>query len=248
MAVAAPTRRARPGSAATSTPGSSSTSPSASRGPRPRWRDARLLIGSLLVLLSVVVGARVVAAADASAPWVSVRADLPAGHVLTEADLATTEARFDPEASRHYFRVDSRSALFGRALVLPVTAGTLLPASAVTPAGAPASRVVPVLVQAGRAPALQPGDHVDVYALVKGAQPGADREVLVVAGVEFLGGEVLGSGDTAAQLRVAVSDAVRVVAASRSDRVDLVRVDGPGATAPGSPASGTPTEAPGLGG
>lgn len=244
MAVAAPTRRARPGSAPTPT---AATSPTAARGPRPRWRDARLLVGLLLVLLSVVVGARVVSSAEASASWVSVRADLPAGHVLVEADLATIEARFEPDAGRRYFRADSRAALLGRALVLPVAAGALLPASAVTAAAAPTSRVVPVLVQAGRAPALQPGDHVDVYALVKGAQPGADREVLVVAGVEFLGGEVLGSGDTAAQLRVAVSDAVRLVAASRSDRVDLVRVDGP-AVEPAPAAAGAPTEAPGLGG
>ncbi len=240
MAVAAPTRRPHAGSSPSASP---PASPPAGRGSRPRWRDTRLVVGLLLVLLSVVVGARVVSSADASAPWVAVRTDLPAGHVLTAGDLTTFDARFGADGGRQYFRDESRSALVGRALVRPVTGGTLLPAAAVTAGGAPASRVVPVLVQAGRLPALQPGDHVDVYALVKGAQPGADREVLVVAGVEFLGGEVLGSGDTAAQLRVAVSDAVRVVAASRSDRVDLVRVDGPVAA-----SAAAPTEAPGLGG
>lgn len=37
------------------------SSPAARRIGRPRWRDTRLLAGVLLVLLSVVLGARVVA-------------------------------------------------------------------------------------------------------------------------------------------------------------------------------------------
>jgi hypothetical protein len=165
--------------------------------------------------------------------------------VLTDADLGTASVRLDDASSGRYFRADSRAALVGRALVVPVGAGQLLPADAVTPASAPASRVVPVVVGPGRLPALRPGDRVDVYALVKGSDAGADREVLVVSGVEYLGGEVLGSGGTAVQLRVAVGDAIRVVAASRSERVDLVRVDGSGT---GVPDAGLSTEAPGLGG
>jgi Flp pilus assembly protein CpaB len=202
-------------------------------------------VGVVLVLLSVVAGARLVAAADATDPWVTATAPLPTGHVLTDADLGTASVRLDDASSGRYFRADSRAALVGRALVVPVGAGQLLPADAVTPASAPASRVVPVVVGPGRLPALRPGDRVDVYALVKGSDAGADREVLVVSGVEYLGGEVLGSGGTAVQLRVAVGDAIRVVAASRSERVDLVRVDGSGT---GVPDAGLPTEAPGLGG
>jgi hypothetical protein len=103
-------------------------------------------------------------------------------------------------------------------------------------------------MHAGRLPALRAGDHVDVYALVKGAAAGSDREVLVVGGVEFLSGETLGSGDTSAQLRVSVRDAIRVVAASQSERVDLVRVDGGTASGSGAASAVVPTEAPGLGG
>lgn len=237
MATAAPPRQPRD---ARRVP----ASPSGRHQERPRWRDTRLLVGVVLVLLSVLAGARLVAGTDATSPWLTVRTALPAGHVLTDADLAPVDVRLDDASSSRYFRASSRQALLGRALTAPVPAGTLLPADAVTAGAAPASRVVPVVVAAGRLPALRPGDRVDVYALVTGAQPGADREVLVVAGVEYLGGEVLGSGATAAQLRVAVADAIRVVAASRSERVDLVRVDGP---LPAGP-EGIPTEAPGLGG
>ncbi len=198
----------------------------------------------LLVLLSVIVGARVVATAGDTASWVTARADLPAGHVLTDADLATASAKLDGPASVRYFRADSRGALVGRPLVRPVGTGNLLPQDAIAYGPVAPTRVVPVLVKAGRLPSLSPGDRVDVYVLVKGDRPGTDRELLVVGGAEFLGGDVLGSGDTAAQLRVAVPDAVRVVAASQSERVDLVRIDGDAqAVAPAAP-----TEAPGFGG
>jgi hypothetical protein len=200
-----------------------------------------LVIGLLLVLLSVVVGARVLAGADDMDVWLSTRTALPAGHVLTDADLGNVSARLDDASSVRYYRAGSRAALVGRALSAPVGAGVLLPAEAVTPGPSAATRVVPVVVRAGRLPTLQPGDHVDVYALVKGS--GGDREALVVADVEFLAGETLGNGDTSAQVRVAIGDAVRVVAASQSERVDLVRVDGPGVS-----SAGLPTEAPGLGG
>jgi hypothetical protein len=240
MATVAPPRAAR---------GTAAPSPPARRAQRPRWRDTRLLIGVLLILLSVVIGARVVAGAASSGSWVTVTSALPAGHVLTDADFGTAMARLDDAASAHYYRANSRGGLLGRPLAVAVGAGALLPSDAVAPAAAAETRVVPVLVHAGRLPALRPGDHVDVYALVKGAAAGADREVLVVRDVEFLTGESLGSGDTSAQLRVAVPDAIRVVAASQSERVDLVRVDGlSGAPAPGGPAPAVPTEAPGLGG
>jgi Flp pilus assembly protein CpaB len=218
------------------------------RSPRPRWRDTRLLVGLVLVLLSVVVGARVVTAADDTAPWLTARSDLPAGHVLTDGDLGTAKANLDSGSSVRYFRESSRTALVGRPLVRPVGAANLLPRDALAYGSTTPTRVVPVVVKAGRLPALSPGDHVDVYVLVKGERPGSDREVLVVPDVEFLAGDALGSGDTAAQVRVPVPDAIRVVAASESERVDLVRVDGagPGGSQPG--AAVPPTEAPGFGG
>lgn len=176
------------------------------------------------------------------------RTALPAGHVLVDGDLATAQAKLDDAASSHYYRSGSRAALVGRPLTAAVGAGALLPADAVAPAAASESRVVPVVVHAGRLPELHPGDHVDVYALVKGPTGGGgagtgDQEVLIVRDVEFLSGETLGNGDTSAAVRVAVPDAIRVVAASQSERVDLVRVDG--ATA-GS-AAPVPTSVPGLG-
>src|ERR1700712_2478180 len=115
-------------------------SPVARRQDRPRWRDTRLLVGLMLVLLSVVVGARVLAGADDTDAWVSTRAALPAGHVLTDADLATASARLGDASSVRYYRVSSRAALLGRPLAAPVGAGGLLPADAVAAGKGPPPR------------------------------------------------------------------------------------------------------------
>src|SRR4051812_29815423 len=53
----------------------------------PRWLDLRLVLGVLLVLGSVLLGARVVTAADATVPVWSAAGNLAAGTVLSDDDL-----------------------------------------------------------------------------------------------------------------------------------------------------------------
>lgn len=252
MSLAPPTSPARP--AVSSPPPAVPPSPDMRRVGRPRWRDSRLLVGILLVLVSVGVGARVVSGAQQTGSWVSVGHDLPAGHVLTDGDLATARAHLVGAGSDRYYRAERRTDLVGHPLLHGVGGGDLVARDAVAYSSAPASRVVPVLVKAGRLPALSVGDHVDVYVLDRAAgagsspqQPaapggpagaaapggaagavgasGAGRELLVLTDVEYLGGTALGSGDTSVQLRVPPSAAAPAVAASQSERVDLVRVD-----------------------
>jgi hypothetical protein len=117
-------------------------------------------------------------------------------------------------------------------------------------------------VKAGRVPTLAAGDHVDVFVFQPNAtasggagggtqgttgQPvsaGAGAEVLVLHDVEFVAQNSLSSGDRSLTLRVPVDAAIRAVAASQSDRVDVVKLerDGRGATG----ATG-PTAVPGYG-
>ena len=68
----------------------SGQSPRANRLGSPRWLDTRLVLGILLVLLAVVVGARVFASADHySRVYVARRALVPGEH-LTATDLDVT--------------------------------------------------------------------------------------------------------------------------------------------------------------
>lgn len=200
-------------------------SPAGRRLQRPRWRDARLVTGVLIVLASVALGGRLIGTASHTTGWLSVTRSLPAGHVLAAGDLRPVQAHLPASASGRYFASDP-AALVGKILASRVQAGALLPADAVAAAAHAESRIVPIVVRSGRVAGLNAGDRVDVYVLVKETGAANGREVRVLSGAEFIAEDVLTSGDTSVQLRVAPQDAITAVAASQSGRVDVVRVDG----------------------
>jgi hypothetical protein len=233
-------------------------SPPARRLGRPRWRDTRLLIGVLLVLVSVVVGARVFAAAGQTRQWVVARADLPAGHVVTADDLTTASADLSDAVSSRYYPGGRLGDVVGGTLARPVSAGELVSGADFAGAAVTSNRLVPVIVKSGRMPKLSPGDHVDVYAFqrdgaVPQASPGTGQpvpatgtgvEVMVLHDVEFVSSEALPSGGSTLTLRVANEDAIRAVAASQSERVDVVKIERDGR---GEVGDRGPTATPGFG-
>src|SRR3954451_22056707 len=78
-----------------------SAGPTPRRTRPPRWLDLRLLLGVLLVLGSVLVGARVVTAADATVPVWSAAGDRAAATVLTDEDLVAVQVRLDDVAGQY---------------------------------------------------------------------------------------------------------------------------------------------------
>ncbi len=225
---------ARVGPATEAGRGGALPSPPGRRTHPARWRDSRLLAGVLLILAAVVLGARFVTAATASSQWLRAARPLPAGHVLVDGDLTPVKAHLPAETSRQYFTaVPAR--LYGRTLSRPISAGELLPADALASGRGAASRVVPVVVKAGRLPTLAPGDRVDVYVLSRPGGDRAAREVRVLTDVEFVAEEMLSTGEVSVQLRVSPATAIQAIAASQSERVDLVRVDRDAAADPGDP-------------
>jgi Flp pilus assembly protein CpaB len=209
------------------------------------------MTGLLLILGSVALGGHLIGTASHTTAWVGVTRSLPAGHVLTAVDLRTVQAHLPASAGGRYF-ASAPAALVGKTLSSPVQAGELLTATALAKASAVESRVVPVVVHSGRLAALAAGDRVDVYVLSKSSGTVATanangREVRVLSAAEFVSEEVLNSGDTSVQLRVAPQDAITVVAASQSGRVDLVRVDGADGAGK-QPADTGPSSVSGFGG
>jgi hypothetical protein len=61
----------------------------------PSWRDPRLAIGVLIVLGSMVLGARVVAAADDTVPFYVASHPLTAGDDIDEGDVHIVQIRLD---------------------------------------------------------------------------------------------------------------------------------------------------------
>jgi hypothetical protein len=206
----------------------------------PRWLDLRLVLGVLLVLGSVLLGARVIAAADATVPVWSAAGDLAAGTVLSAGDLVAVPVRLE-DAAGGYLATSTHPE--GRVLGRAVRAGELVPRSALEEVTGLVQLALPV--QAGYVPpSLGRGQLVDVYAVADPAvgatgQTGGDVDLVVeaapVQAVTGRGDGVLSTATTTVQVVVALpaADAAGVLEGiGGRGLVVVVRdtVDGPGPT------------------
>lgn len=136
-------------------------SPTPRRVKTPSWLDLRLVLGVVLVLVSVLVGATVVAGADHSYRMLAVKHDLAAGTVLRADDVTAVSVRV-PDRARY---LASDAAVAGRHLNRPLTAGELLPAAALS--SPPALTTLTVPFADGQAPKLAGGQRIQVWLSTK---------------------------------------------------------------------------------
>jgi hypothetical protein len=164
--------------------------PAATRSRPPGWRNPRLLLGLVLVAVSVVLGARLMATADDTVPVWALSRDLPAGATVSAADLETRNVRFPDGATADAYLSAGDPVPSGARLARAVSAGELLPRVALAHGSGPALVEVPLSVASDDLPAtVRQGSHVDVWvtpkvSAVQGARPTATKvldDVVVVA-------------------------------------------------------------------
>ncbi|WP_129667418.1 SAF domain-containing protein [Phytoactinopolyspora endophytica] len=179
--------------------------PAASRVRQARWRNPQLIVGVLLVLVSTVVGVRVVSAAGDTVPVLAAAQDLAPGQPLTGDMVQTRQVALEGDHDRYYTgEVDE-----GDVVSREVRAGELLPKSAVVGAdevasGSDALRLVTVSVPTAELPAgLSSGDAVDVWVT-----PLSDGDA-----VRLAGGMTVTEADTGGALGVNGSNATVTLAA-----------------------------------
>jgi hypothetical protein len=228
-------------------------SPRASRLATPGWLDGRLVLGVLLVLVSVVVGARVLSSADRSTLVWAASKELTAGTLLAAGDLEPVRVRLFESGAR-YVGADGEPPV-GYVVRRGLGAGELLPQGALTAPEREADlRLVTVPVEAGHyPPALQDDQRVDLWVTPElDAEPAADPadpaadpaaatstgpvEPLVLRGAQQVLSQVVvasgpvedelaGAGGTVPiVLQVRPEDVDEVVSAMGLGRLDLVRV------------------------
>ncbi len=206
-------------------------SPPVHRLATPGWLDTRLVLGVLLVLTSVIVGARVLASADRSQTVWATTHDLAPGAQLSEGDLTRMRVRLFGHADG-YVR-GSGPAPTGYFLRRGVGAGELLPFNALTKPGADlAFRFLTVPVRRGHLPPdLATGAQVDVYVSPESkasAAPAAPPRLVVrnvtVLGRRASGGLSASQEDEPVVLRVRPADVTLLLAAMSEGRIDLVGV------------------------
>ena len=210
------------------------SSPTATRLQPARRLDLRALLGVLLILGSIVAGARVVGAADDTTRVWAVNRPLPAGTTLLREDLSAVRVRlFGGDAVRYLDAGRSQPA--GRVLARDIGGGELLPLAALLPEeGAPPRRLVTVPVSRAHALGgqLRRGDVVDIVATVRTTGQGAvTRAVLKAAVIEDIVDDAGGFGsgaDFAVVVAVHPDQALTLTAALQTAELDLLKVVGAG--------------------
>lgn len=136
----------------------------ATRATAPGWRDPRLWVGMLIVAVSVVVGARVLASADDTVAVWAAREDLPAGSTVAPDDLVAVEVRFRDGDRLGEYVAASEPPDPDLRLDRDVGAGELLPSAAVVPADESDVLHLPVTVEPGLVPpGVGVGSVVDLW-------------------------------------------------------------------------------------
>ncbi|MGB7448345.1 MAG: hypothetical protein WA892_04370 [Ornithinimicrobium sp.] len=219
---------------------SSSPSPQAHRLRRPSWADARLVIGVLLVLLSVLAGAWVVRAADDSTGVYAASGPLLPGQQVRDSDLKVVPVHLDEAADAY---TDASSKLEpGTYALRPVAEGELIPASALGSARQARDKTVAVPVDPSAAAPLKVGTVVDLWVSRRDPdQTGVrylDPELLlqgaVVAQVPAAtGGLDVGVGRAAVSVIVPASEVGAVISSvDQEARITLVPAPGTGGGEP----------------
>jgi hypothetical protein len=161
-------------------------SPAAVRSRKPRWTQFRFLGGVLLVVGSVLVGAKLIAGADESSIALVAARPLTVGMSITDADVRPVKVRLIGDTATYL----AGSIPPGYVVLRPIGAGELLPKAAIggsallQPVGTYPFRWVTVPVTAGHyPPGIRSGDTVDIYTSPNAGSGGTASATLLLANV-----------------------------------------------------------------
>jgi len=134
-------------------------SPTPRRVSKPSWLDLRLVLGVILVLGSIWLGAKLIAGARHTDKEVAVTHGLAAGTTLRSEDVQLVDVQLSAAGRNAY--LGSESDAVGKVLSRPLAEGELLPAAALGTQQARTTVSVPFA--AGAAPKLSRGQRIVVW-------------------------------------------------------------------------------------
>lgn len=201
----------------------------------PRWKDPRLIVGIVLVVASVLMGAVLVSRLSETTSVLVARSAIVPGEPITAEDLTTVELRLGDQTD-HY--VGTLEAIPEGAVALrTIRSGELVPMSAIGQAAEVPLRPVVIPVDAAVAESVVPGATVELWHTAPAAEEGADAQArLLVAdavvrridegsslGMQEMSVEVLVPGDS-------VDEVLEVL--SQDERLDVIGIPGAHGIAP----------------
>lgn len=196
---------------------------------RPRWRDPRLLIGIVLVLVSVLAGMLVISRLAATTTVLVARSDVVLGDELDPGDFSAVQLRLGEQTGRYASSPEQIPE--GAVATETVRAGELLPLAVIGQGEGVQLRPVVVEVDEAVAASVAPGARVELWSTP--ADPGdAERSPasrLVEGGVvrSVDEGSSLGMRSKSVEVLVPAEDLPAVLEAlAADDRVDVIAVPG----------------------
>lgn len=188
---------------------------------RVRWRDGRLWLGVALIIVSMLVGSRLLSHSDERVVVWRATHDLSIGSSPEGLEPVAVALG---DVTNSYARATSEPV---GVLVRPVAAGELLPASALGASDESSMRVVTMPVEPLHAPVgLLPGDRVDIWSTpTESALSGVSSLVEESAVVTAISADSMGiGGEIGVAVSIPESRADALIAALRGGAVDLVSV------------------------
>lgn len=138
--------------------------PAASRLQRPSWRDSRLVVGVLLVLVATIGGAAAMRHYDNSIEVLQASHPLVPGEKITASDVHAVKVRID-KAAGTYLRADD--PIPAGEVLREVRGGELVPRSAVGKSAKVQVKAVALPVESSQSANLVKGSVVDVWVSTK---------------------------------------------------------------------------------
>ena len=182
----------------------------------PNWLDLRLVAGLFLVLVSVAVGALVIANSDSTRGVWAVSHDLDAGTVLTTADLTSVKLRLT-HGTQLYLPTNGADGhgpdgIVGHTVNRRMNAGELLPRAALGAAQPAMTMTVPLT--SDQAPKIARGQKITLWVSTKKCQARVVVAGVTVQEVDTAGGGSFGTSSAEnVVVRLGPDDAARVITA-----------------------------------
>ncbi|WP_284977148.1 SAF domain-containing protein [Arthrobacter sp. efr-133-TYG-104] len=155
----------------------------ATRLKRPSWKDPRLLMGILLVLLALAGVIALVGAADHTAQVYIAREDISVGQVITEADLSVAKVSLNDVASSYVSVEDGLAS--GKVALQRIAKNQLLPRASLGQPDALDRKPVAITIEEALPSQAVPGARVDVWVAMPGVKSAFDEPELLLPGAEI---------------------------------------------------------------
>jgi hypothetical protein len=195
---------------------------------RPRWKDPRLLVGIVLVVLSVLLGALLASRASATSTVLVARDEVVIGDELGPESFTTAEVRLGDQSAR--YATSPQDLPDGATALRSVHPGELLPLSAIGQGGGGDLRPVVIPVDSAVAGSVGPGRPVELW---RTEAEDRDKDALAELLVEdatvrrVFEGSTLGMRSMSVEVLVPASDLPAVLEAlGAGDRMDVIGVPG----------------------